>query len=103
MTKAMPLFAGTRDRNCSKASNPPAEAPMPTMGNPAVAGLAGGTEVSEGATLAGLRRRISKDFFFMRFSPALPESGGMDGITPPDRDANAPLSGLVDSTEISFP
>jgi hypothetical protein len=103
MTKAMPLFSGTRDRKCSKASNPPAEAPMPTMGNPAVAGLAGGTVISGGATWAGLRRRISKDFFFMRFFPALPKSGGMDDATSPDRDANAPLSGLVDSTEISFP
>jgi hypothetical protein len=33
MTNAMPLFSGTRARKCSKASNPPAEAPIPTTGN----------------------------------------------------------------------
>ena len=33
MTKAMPLPAGTCFRNSSRASSPPAEAPMPTMGN----------------------------------------------------------------------
>ena len=32
MTNAMPLSAGTCRRNCSNASSPPAEAPMPTMG-----------------------------------------------------------------------
>lgn len=29
----MPLPAGTCRKNCSRASNPPAEAPMPTTGN----------------------------------------------------------------------
>jgi hypothetical protein len=29
----MPLSTGTFFRNSSKTSNPPAEAPMPTMGN----------------------------------------------------------------------
>ena len=33
MTKAMPLPCGTCFRNSSRASSPPAEAPMPTMGN----------------------------------------------------------------------
>src|SRR5580658_7340212 len=28
----MPLSAGTRSKNCTSASSPPAEAPMPTMG-----------------------------------------------------------------------
>jgi len=32
MTNAMPLFSGTLARNTSRASSPPAEAPMPTMG-----------------------------------------------------------------------
>lgn len=36
ITKASPLPVGTCPRNCSKASRPPAEAPMPTMGNHAV-------------------------------------------------------------------
>src|SRR5262245_31870285 len=31
-TKAMPLPAGMREKNCSKASRPPAEAPRPTTG-----------------------------------------------------------------------
>src|SRR3989454_10624901 len=30
---AIPLFAGSALRSCVKASSPPAEAPMPTMGN----------------------------------------------------------------------
>src|SRR5512139_4133059 len=34
ITKAMPLSSGTCFRNCSIASRPPAEAPMPTMGKP---------------------------------------------------------------------
>ena len=29
----MPIFRGTWVKNCSKASSPPAEAPIPTMGN----------------------------------------------------------------------
>ena len=33
MTKAMPLPFGTCAKKCSKASSPPAEAPMPTMRN----------------------------------------------------------------------
>ena len=35
MTKAMPLRGGTFFRNCSRASSPPAEAPMPTIGKEA--------------------------------------------------------------------
>ena len=31
MTKAMPLSGGILLKNCSRASNPPAEAPIPTM------------------------------------------------------------------------
>src|SRR5439155_11304910 len=63
MTKAMPLFFGTRDRKSSKASNPPAEAPMPTTGNETFTRETG---VSGGATLAGFfRRRAGEDFFFM--------------------------------------
>ena len=39
MTNAMPLGEGTFFKNCSMASSPPADAPMPTMGNaPAAAG-----------------------------------------------------------------
>ena len=34
MTKAMPLASGTCSKNSSRASSPPADAPMPTMGNP---------------------------------------------------------------------
>jgi hypothetical protein len=63
MTKAMPLFLGTCLRKCSKASNPPADAPMPTMGNQP---LAGETGVSRGTTLAGFfPRRAVEVFFFM--------------------------------------
>src|SRR6266571_6870313 len=63
MTKAMPLFLGTRDRKCSNASSPPAEAPMPTTGNETFRRETG---VSGGATLAGFfRRRAAEDFFFM--------------------------------------
>src|SRR5579863_5978204 len=32
-TNAMPLFCGSERSNSEKASRPPAEAPMPTMGN----------------------------------------------------------------------
>ena len=32
---AIPLSGGTWRKNCSNASRPPAEAPMPMMGNPA--------------------------------------------------------------------
>ncbi len=32
-TYPMPLLLGTAPKNCSSASSPPAEAPMPTMGN----------------------------------------------------------------------
>jgi hypothetical protein len=68
MTNAMPLFFGTRDRKCSNASNPPAEAPMPTTGNETRTGETGG---SGGATVAGFsRRRASEGFFFMRLFPA---------------------------------
>jgi hypothetical protein len=63
MTNAMPLPGGTRARNCSKASSPPADAPMPTMGNAALASGAAGA--------AGLRRRVCGIGFFMRLGPAL--------------------------------
>jgi len=63
MTKAMPLPLGTRDRKCSKAYKPPAEAPMPTTGNEP---RPGETAVSGRATLAGVfRRRDGGRFFFM--------------------------------------
>jgi len=69
MTKAMPLPAGTCPRNCSKASSPPAEAPMPTMGNDTPACENG---VSAEAVLAGfLRRRFDAGFLFMILFPAL--------------------------------
>jgi len=59
----MPLSLGTRDRKCSNASNPPADAPMPTMGNDT---LAGEVAVVLRAVLAGLfRRRSGLDFVFM--------------------------------------
>ena len=32
-TYAIPLFSGTLPRNCSNASSPPADAPIPTIGN----------------------------------------------------------------------
>ena len=32
-TNAIPLLRGTLVKNCSNASNPPADAPIPTIGN----------------------------------------------------------------------
>src|SRR5512140_3433811 len=73
MTNAMPLDAGTCVRNCSKASSPPAEAPMPTMGNDTLAGEAG---VVSPAALAGvLGRRSGLDFVSMILF-AIPAAGG---------------------------
>src|ERR1035441_6500278 len=60
MTKARPLFFGTRDRKCSKASNPPAEAPMPMIGKES---LAGGAGAATRTALAGFfDRRSGLDF-----------------------------------------
>ena len=51
-TKAMPVSVGRCARSSVKASSPPADAPMPTMGKPAGgAGFAGG----EGASRTGVR------------------------------------------------
>jgi hypothetical protein len=62
MTNAMPLPAGTRPRNCSRASSPPAEAPMPTIGKDTAAGVA------EGAA-DGFRRAERAGFRGMRVGP----------------------------------
>src|ERR1700690_1730406 len=54
----MPLPAGVFARNCSMASRPPAEAPMPTMGNSSAAPFAlrraAGAVLGVLAALAGL-------------------------------------------------
>src|SRR6185369_12640196 len=63
MTKAMPLSLGTRDRKCSNASNPPADAPMPTMGNDTLAREV--AAVSRAALAGFFRRRSGLDFVFM--------------------------------------
>src|SRR5688572_6065678 len=55
MTNAMALPGGTFPRNCSRASSPPAEAPMPTMGKETFAGRA----------VAALRAGLA-DFFLPR-------------------------------------
>ena len=82
---------------------------MPTMGKET---LAGGAGVSGKITSAGFfSRRGGEDFFFMRLFavlsgtifPALPEIDGMAGETLPDRSANVPTSGLVDSVGVSCP
>src|ERR1035438_4490178 len=87
MTNAMPLLAGTRPRNCSRASSPPAEAPMPTMGNDALAGGAG--VIPRAALASPFGRRDGEDFCFMRLFHALPELVGIAGATLPDGDAQA--------------
>src|ERR1017187_8313385 len=48
-TKAMPQAGGRWRKNCTKASRPPAEAPMPTMGNPAPRGFSTGATKVTGA------------------------------------------------------
>ena len=63
MTKAMPLPSGTCLRNCSSASSPPAEAPMPTMGN-ALCALAGCGFGGTG-TAGSLFRIFESEGFFM--------------------------------------
>jgi hypothetical protein len=47
----MPHPGGTRDKNCSSASSPPADAPIPTIGNVLLWARAG--DFSAGADFAG--------------------------------------------------
>ena len=49
--KAMPASAGMAWKNVSRASRPPAEAPIPTTGKPGMAG--GGGVVGEAVVLMG--------------------------------------------------
>src|SRR5512140_2301203 len=69
ITKAMPLSLGTCLRNCSMASRPPAEAPMPTMGKaPLLASLAalGGRGLfSDAAFPVCLLLGLEPDCFFV--------------------------------------
>jgi len=63
MTKDTPQPAGTCFKNSSSASSPPAEAPMPTMGN---ASVVLGRSGSGGADAAGPFFRIfGPDVFLM--------------------------------------
>jgi hypothetical protein len=75
MTKAMPLLFGTCLRNNSRASSPPAEAPMPTMGNAlCVLGRSG----FGGTGAAGpFFRILEPDGFFMVGILITVEGGGM--------------------------
>ena len=64
MTKAMPLPSGTCFRKSSRASSPPAEAPMPTMGNACgvVSRVGSGGTGAAGACLRGFGRIFGPSF-----------------------------------------
>ena len=68
MTNAMPHFGGTCFRNCSNASSPPADAPMPTIGNATLGFGAGVSSVTTGTAFFG--RRAGDVFFSINFFPA---------------------------------
>src|ERR1700722_5376357 len=78
MIKAMPLPAGTFFKNCSSASSPPAEAPIPTIGNAVFTRAPAAFRL---INLAGvLAERAAEAFVFMRFLfPAL-EYDSFDSI-----------------------
>jgi hypothetical protein len=63
MTNAIPLPAGTCRRNCSMASSPPAEAPIPTIGNETPASGADASCETALADLSG--RRFGEVLVFM--------------------------------------
>ena len=97
MTKAIPVSGGIWLKNCSMASRPPAEAPMPIMGNPA--DLFIGSESAGAFDNAGegfVRRGSVKD-------SGLSETGGVlsdvHSIWP--RRSKAPVS--VEARPMSFP
>jgi hypothetical protein len=85
MTKAMPQFFGTRERKCSNASNPPAEAPMPMMGNetraPGDCGFCGLFAFPETTATGFFRRRSEADFVFTILWVAILESDGAAATT----------------------
>src|SRR6266850_8394232 len=87
-TNAMPGSpqAGIADKKASNAASPPADAPMPTIGKPGVAGRAApalgadstGRETRSfpDGTIDGL---VAEDFFFIsgQPQPACPRRGGL--------------------------
>jgi hypothetical protein len=95
MTKAMPLSFGTRDRKRSKASNPPAEAPMPTMGKETRrAGGCGFFVFLETALASVLRRRSGEDLFFTILFRAAVELDETEAATASAGDATVPTNWL---------
>ena len=63
ITKAIPHFTGTFFMNCSSASSPPADAPMPTIGNATLGFGAGVSSVTTGRAFFGRRGAVA--FFSM--------------------------------------
>src|ERR1043165_323905 len=94
MTKPMPLFFGTRDRKCSKASNPPAEAPMPTMGNGAAAVETGAVWGAARGNFPRRRFGLKVAFTFPFPATPAPEVGRFAGCEA--RDGRLALGMMMD-------
>jgi len=68
MKKARPEAGGTWLKNCSSASRPPADAPMPTMGKAvvAVSGVSGLSGEGDDAIAGALAARFTAPRFCAR-------------------------------------